>query len=302
MHQRYFLATLFQFLLVNFCLVTPAYARAPDILASIKPIHALTQAITADISNTQLLIHGFQSPHDYYLKPSDRRKISQADIIIFASENIESFLPAISRQNKPNQRIINLSNIKGIQLLEARHQDAEHDHQHHSLDGHIWLSVSNAEIIVSYLADTFARMDAEHAAQYTDNAKKILSRLSQLKARIQNQLNNQHTPRYLMFHDAFQYFEHEFQLSQAQFVTTSPDHISGVRRIQNLKQFIKQNSIQCIFYEPPEIPSIIHTLVDDEAIKILPLDPIGTHIDAGPQLYFTLIEEIASSLHQCMAK
>jgi len=302
MHQRYFLAPLLQILLVSFCMITSVYAKAPDILASIKPIHAITQAITANISETQLLIDGFQSPHDYYLKPSDRRKISKADIIIFASENIESFLPAISRHNKPNQLIINLSKIEDIQLLEARHQDSEHDHQHHSLDGHIWLSVSNAEIIVSYLTDTFSRMDPEHATQYSANAKKLLVRLSQLKTRIQKQLDNQHTPRYMMFHDAFQYFEHEFRLKQAKFVTTSPENISGVRHIQNLKQFIKQKNIQCIFYEPPEIPSIIHTLVEDQAIKILPLDPIGSHLEAGPQLYFTLIEEIASSLHQCMAE
>lgn len=301
MHPRYFLTSLFQFLLASFCLVSNVYAKTPNILVSIKPIHSLTQAITADITEAQLLIQGFQSPHDYYLKPSDRRKISRADIIIFASDNIESFLPAISRQYKAHQSIINLSKITGIQLLKARSQDAQHDH-HDSLDGHIWLSISNAEIMARYLADFFAQQDPAHAAQYNANAQKLLSRLSQLKAQIRTRLKNLHTPRYLMFHDAFQYFEHEFQLSPARYVTTSPEHISGVRRIQSLKQHIKQNNIQCIFYEPPEVPSIIQTLADDQAIKVLPLDPVGAHLDSGPKLYFTLIEEIASKLHECMAK
>ena len=103
-----------------------------------------------------------------------------------------------------------------------------------------------------------------------------------------------------MFHDAFQYFEHEFQLRPARYVTTSPEHISGVRNVQSLKQHIEQNNIQCIFYEPPEIPSIIATLVDDRAIKVLPLDPLGAQLDAGPQLFFNLIEAIANKLYQCM--
>ncbi|MCW8957386.1 MAG: zinc ABC transporter substrate-binding protein [Gammaproteobacteria bacterium] len=302
MHQRYFPTPFFQLLLTCLCLFSTAHAKTPDILVSIKPIHSLTQAITANINDPQLLIQGFQTPHDYYLKPSDRRKISQADIIIFASENIESFLPAINRQSKPNQHIINLSHIKGIQLLEARSQDEQHDHGHHSIDGHIWLSVSNAQIIVRYLADYFAQLDPDHAAQYDANAKTLLLKLEQLKIQTQGQLNSQLTPRYLMFHDAFQYFEHEFQLKQARYVTTSPENISGVRRIQSLKQHIQQNNIRCIFYEPPVVPSIIHTLVGHQAIKILALDPIGSQLDAGPQLYFTLIEEIASSLYRCMEK
>ena len=162
--------------------------------------------------------------------------------------------------------------------------------------------VSNAEIMVRYLADFFAQIDSIHVEQYKANAKQTLARLAKLKAQIQNLLATRHMPRYLMFHDAFQYFEHEFQLSQAQFVTTSPEHISGIRHIQSLKQHIKQNNIQCIFYEPPEIPSIIQTLIDNQPIKILPLDPIGTHLDSGPDLYFTLIMEIARKLSQCMAK
>ena len=302
MNQRYFPIQLIRIVLVCYCLISTVHAKAADILASIKPIHSLAQAITGDISNVDLLIQGFQSPHDYSLKPSDRRRIIQADIIIFASENIESFLPAISKQNKAHQQLINLSKISGIQLLETGAQDLDHGHQHHSIDGHIWLSVSNAEIIVSYLADLFAQQDSSHAAQYNANAKKLLSRLDQLKTRLNNRLSNQHSPRYLMFHDAFRYFEHEFKLKHAQYVTTSPEHISGVRHIRNLKQYIRQNNIQCIFYEPPEIPSIIHTLVDDQPIKVLPLDPIGAHLKAGPELYFTLIEEIASSLYQCLAE
>ncbi|MFW2374602.1 MAG: zinc ABC transporter substrate-binding protein [Gammaproteobacteria bacterium] len=299
MRQRYFATLLFQILLAGLCLLSSAQAKTPDVLATIKPIHSLAQAITEGISDTQLLIEGFQSPHDYYLKPSDRRKIHQADVIIFASENIESFLPAISQQNKTHQRIINLSKIKDIELLPARSQHSEHDH-HHSMDGHIWLSVSNAKIIVKYLVDIFSQMDPDHATHYRANGTQLLSRLSQLKIQIQNRLKYQHTPRYLMFHDAFQYFEHEFQLNPARYVTTSPEHISGVRNVQSLKQHIEQNDIQCIFYEPPEVPSIVSTLVDDRAIKILPLDPVGSQLDAGPQLYFTLIEGIASNLYQCM--
>lgn len=299
MLQRYFAIPNIKLLILVVGSFLSHSAHSLNILTSIKPIHSLTQSITENISNTELLIHGFQSPHDYYLKPSDRRKINQADVIIFASENIESFMPEISETSKPGPLIINLSQLETIQLLEGRSQRSGHDHDHHTVDGHIWLSLSNAEKMIQHLTKLFAQLDPVNSSRYQSNAEKTLSRLQRTRQRIQAQLDRKNKARYLMFHDAFQYFEHDFGLQSAEYVTTSPEHVRGIRHVRYLKQYIENNAIQCIFYEPPEIPPLLHTLIGDHEIKILPLDPTGSYLEPGPELYFQLIEDIADKLHQC---
>ena len=105
---------------------------------------------------------------------------------------------------------------------------------------------------------------------------------------------------FLMFHDAFQYFENEYNLNQAYFVTSTPEHKIGIRQIQNLRYKIKQQKISCVFYEPPQTPKILHTIIDGNDLTVRPLEPLGSHIEAGENLYFELLTNISNQLYNCL--
>ena len=293
--SAFFSALLFPILLYP----TQLNADTPDVLVTLKPLHSLVSALMLDIGEPGLLLDNLQSPHDYSMKPSDRRRINQADIIIYASADIESFIPAI-QNSLPQQKFIKLTNIPGLKLLETRAFDSHAQQHNHHIDGHIWLSIDNAIIISQYLSNEFIKQDPLNSERYRTNSNKQISKLRQLKKDIQQQVLPLRNQAFLMFHDAFQYFENEFQLSSGMFVTTSPDHKPGIRHILKLKQKIQQQNIRCIFYEPPHIPKIIQTLTEGSKIQLIPLEPLGIKYEMGNEQYFKLLSDISYNLYNCL--
>ncbi|MDH5473905.1 MAG: zinc ABC transporter substrate-binding protein [Gammaproteobacteria bacterium] len=278
-----------------------AHAASPRILVTLKPIHSLVSNLTRGISQPELLINGSQSPHDFQMKPSDRRKIANADIIIYVADSIESYLPEISNTFKQQQVIIELAKAPDIHLLKARTTDGHDHHDHHGNDdGHLWLSIENAKAISQHLYNVFSHQDPDHRTLYLDNKTRLLKRLDQLKLTISDKLSTISTKPYLTFHDAFQYFETEFHLTGSHFVTSNPEHISGIQGIHRLKQLIQSEQINCIYYEPPHLPGVIETLKENTSARSLPLDPVGTQFPADENLYFEVLNTISNQLHDCL--
>ena len=286
-------------------LLTTSVANADTlkIIVTIKPIHSLVSNLTHGITTPQLLIDGLQSPHDYTLKPSERRSISQADLVIYTSAQIEGFIEKL-KDSDNNQGFIELITIPGIHTLESR---SLHGHDHdpadqHTLDGHIWLSVNNAKAITNYLFEQLSQKDNNNVAIYSANRDRLLKKLDRLQKTIMNKLTPISNKAFIQFHDAFQYFEDEFGLTSSLYVTSSPEHQSGIRQLRNLKQQIKEQNIRCVFYEPPHIPGILRSLTENTNARTLPLEPVGSQLAAGEDLYFNLINNIANQLEECLGR
>jgi len=295
---KLFIATFFSLLI--FISPLQVYAAAPEILVTLKPLHSLVTALTLNITEPELLFDNLQSPHDYAMKPSDRRRISRADIIIYASPEIESFMPAL-QSSLSHKKIISLTNITGINLLKARAFDF-HDskkNRHHT-DGHIWLSIDNAIVISRYLSEEFIKQDKGNAEKYRSNNSHLIAKLKQLKKELQQQMQPVSRQPFLIFHDAFQYFENDFKLTAGLFVTTSPEHKVGIRHIRDLKKKIQQQNIRCVFYEPPNIPEIIQTITENQQVQLIPLEPLGIKYQADHKQYFKLLTGISNKLYHCL--
>jgi zinc transport system substrate-binding protein len=276
------------------------HADAPKVLVTLKPLHSIVSALTLNITKPELLLDNRQSPHNFTIKPSDRRRLNQADFIIYASPDIESFMPAI-QSSLSHQKIITLTDMAGIHLLTARTFDShEHSHTRHHTDGHLWLSIDNAITISQHLSNEFIKQDADNTEKYRSNNKLLIAKLKQLKSDIQQQMQPLSKQPFLMFHDAFQYFEDDFNLTAGLFVTTTPEHKAGIRHIAALKQKVQQQNIHCIFYEPPHIPKIIQTISEDQQVRLIPLEPLGLKFQPGPEQYFSLLNNISNKLYNCL--
>lgn len=282
----------------------PASAKNNSIVVSIKPLHSLVSGLTQGISQPHLLLHAGQSPHDYQMRPSERRLIQQASLIIIASPEIESFISNIKPESS-NQQLIALSAIPGIKTLPARTLDHGHDHgqqSHGNIDGHLWLSIDNAIIFLQHLGQVLAEQDPANGSRYIQNRERLVTQLRELKQALEIQLKPVRDEAFITFHDAFQYFETEFNLHHSLFVTINPEQKPGIRQIHYLKQQIQQQQIQCIFYEPPHVPRIISTLSEDQTMQVLPLDPLGNDLNPGTELYSQLMTNTAKQLVHCLTK
>jgi zinc transport system substrate-binding protein len=176
-----------------------------------------------------------------------------------------------------------------------KHDD--HGHHHGEFDSHIWLDPINAKEIVSIIADELSLIDPSNKSKYIENAKNTATQLDNLIKETEKTLDKDIS--YVVFHDAYQYFEERFNVSASGALTLNTDVLPGARQIMNIRELIEDKNISCILSEPQFNPKIIETIAEDTNIKTGVLDPLGVTIPSGKDQYFLLIDDLAASLEKC---
>ena len=178
------------------------------------------------------------------------------------------------------------------------HGHNDHDgHNHGEFDAHIWLDPSNAIKMVLEISHELSEADPDNAAKYEQNENKTIASLNNLIDEINSSIPKDAS--YVVFHDAYQYFENRFGVSSAGALTLNPDVLPGAKQIDAIQDLIQDKNIKCIFSEPQYNPKIIETLAADMKISTGIMDPLGAFIDQGPEMYQNLILDIANSLKDC---
>jgi zinc transport system substrate-binding protein len=282
-----------------------------SVVVTIKPIHSLAVAVMEGAGTPTLLLKGASSPHAYALRPSEARSLSTADIIIRVSDNLESFLDKPLASLSAHAKVITLSDSPGIKLLPVResgtfepHDHGDHDagagHAHEEHDAHLWLSPDNAAAIADQLAAVFAKAEPDHAALFKANAAKLKQRLAALDAELARAVAPVKGKTFIVFHDAYQYFEQHFGLEAAGSITISPERQPGAARLKAIRAKIAGARTACVFSEPQFEPKLVGTVIEGTGARTGVLDPIGAAIPEGQDQYFQLMTGLAKDLNRCL--
>jgi zinc transport system substrate-binding protein len=301
--MKHLLASIFALLIA---LPAQAASAPPKVLASIKPIHSIVAAVMGDTGKPELLIGGGASPHSYALKPSDARKIASADAIFWVGPVLETFLQRPFATLAPKARVVALSEAQGVLRVPARRgglwqAQGDHPDKLGGIDGHLWLDPRNAAAMAHAVAHVLGAIDRQRAATYLANADAFEARMQHLDIQLARELAPVRPKAYIVFHDAFHYFELRYSLSPAGAVTVAADRPVGARRIGDLRRAIKQAQAICVFSTPQYPPKLVASLTEATDARVGVLDDIGADIPAGPALYETLMRRIAGSLVACLA-
>lgn len=313
--------------------VTPAVAdKAPKVVASINPIHSLVAGVMEGVGKPTLLVQGGASPHMAALRPSEARALRQADLIFWVGEDLESFLPkALKARGKKGG--VKLSTVEGVQLLKIRaggaweghdhgheehhdhgkkheHGHAEKEHHGHAEKGHddhageydlhLWLDPANAKAMVRAIAAALAKADAANAARYRSNAGSVVARLDALDAELRNSLTSVRKKSFVVFHDAYQYFEKRYGLNAVGSVTLSPEVRPGAKRLHEIRSKLLRNKVACVFSEPQFESKLVQTVVRGTQARTGVLDPLGADLPQGLLAYDNLLRNLASSMIACL--
>jgi len=182
---------------------------------------------------------------------------------------------------------------------EHEHEE-EHGHAHGEGDMHFWLDPRNARLMVSHIADTLSAADPENAASYAANAEAELARLTDLETELAATLAPVADKPFIVFHDAYQYFEARFGLSVAGTITVSPEAMPGAARIDELRGKVAELGATCVFAEPNFEPAVVATIVEGTPARSGTLDPEGSALAEGPDLYHQLLRGLADGLVECL--
>ena len=185
------------------------------------------------------------------------------------------------------------------------HKKDDHGHDDHGHDGtdpHVWLDPINAKALVHEIEEALTESDPANAAAYEANAETMMSRLDDLVTEIDAVLEPVKGRGYVVFHDAYQYFEARFGVSAVGSITVSPEVLPGAERVAKLQDKVRDLGATCVFSEPQFEPKLVVTITENTNAGTGVLDPLGTSINDGPDLYFTLIRNMAASLKNCLLK
>ena len=290
----------------------PALAEVPRVVATTKPVHSLVAAVMGDLGTPDLIVKGAASPHTYSLRPSDAANLEAADVVFWTGHGLELFLEDSIETLAPNATIVALSANPAIELLPVRqggafepHDDgdeAEHHDDHGEKDMHFWLDPVNATFMVSQIADTLSAADPAHTDTYFANARAEVARLQKLIADTGAKLAPVKDKPFIVFHDAYQYFERRFGLSVAGSITITPDTLPGAQRIGALHAKVAAAGAACVFAEPQFEPAVVNTIIEGTPAKAGTLDPEGAGLTESPDLYAELITGLADSLVACLGQ
>ena len=316
----------------TFLLTSTAVATADvKVVASIKPVHSLVASVMQGVSEPSLLVKGAGSPHTYSLKPSQAKELQAADIVFWMSHDLEAFLENSIESIAKNAKAVSLMDSHGLMKLNFReggafdahdheqddhgddkhddhghdkhddHGDDKHDdHGHDEVDPHVWLDPQNAKSLVHEIEEHLAEIDPSNAAKYEANAKAVMKKLDALTKEIEADLKPIRERGYVVFHDAYQYFEKRFGISAVGSITVSPEVLPGAERVSELRDKVKSLNASCVFSEPQFEPKLVKTITENTDAGTGVLDPLGANIKDGPELYFTLIRNMAKSLKDCL--
>jgi zinc transport system substrate-binding protein len=302
--QTYLLTLVF----LVFFLISTANADV-KVVTSIKPIHSLVSYIMDGVGKPDVIVDGYNSPHNFSLKPSHAKMLENADLVIWVGEDLETFLEKPLNTIAKKAKTIEIMDLKEIKKLAFReknifeeHDDhKEHDdhegHAHGEHDPHVWLDPINAKLIIKEVTKQLVQLDGKNSSAYKSNSKKALTEMDNLIQNIQKDLNKD--LRFVVFHDAYQYFENRFGIQVLGALTVNTDVMPGAEQLSEIREVIEHEKVNCLFSEPQFNPAIIKSIAKDTNVKIGILDPLGAKLDKGKNLYFNLLKDMSSSFKGC---
>ena len=304
------LSTLLKILLSFSFLISYSSLNAEiKVVTTIKPIHSLVAGVMDGLGSPSLIVDGSNSPHNFSLKPSHAKMIEDAEIIFWVGEDLETFMikPLESIANNATKvSFMDLDSIiklkfKEENILEVEGYDDDHDdHDDHAdgeFDAHIWLDPKNAIEIVNEIAKTLSLKDPNKKNVYYSNAEKLNHSLNELIEKINLSINKD--ARFIVFHDAYQYFEKRFDVSSAGALILNEEALPSAKKVSEIHKIIKKQNINCIISEPQFNPNIIKSIAQDSSILTRSFDPLGSSFDTNKNLYFEMILSLSNSLKDC---
>ncbi len=308
-----------------------AAAEPPEVIASIKPIHSLAAAVMAGIGTPELLVEGAASPHSYAMRPSDAARLNDARVVFWIGPALETFLVKPIGSLAGDAAVLELEEIPGLVLLPLReggvwaphahdgeahaHEDEAHAHEEHAaeeqedevhahaagaIDAHLWLDPANARTIAAAMAETLAVADPANAAAYRANAATLAARIDALDGELAARLAPVRERPFIVFHDAYQYFEAHYGLAAAGSIMVSPDQPPGARRLSEIRATIAARGAACVFREPQIEPALIELVTEGSGARQGELDPEAAALTPGAELYFEMMRGLARSIAECL--
>ena len=306
-----------------------ALAEAPNVAVDIAPVHSLVARVMDGVGTPDLIIQSGASPHEYSLRPSEASSLQNADLVFWIGEDLTPWLEETIETLAPDAAVTALLESDGTMELEFResasfeahdhddhaeeegHDDHDdHDkhaeegghegHDHGAHDPHAWLSPNNAANWLNVIAAQLSAADPENAGTYFANAAVGRAEIKVLMAEVNATLDPVRGGQFVVFHDAYQYFETDFDFPASGAISVGDASDPSPARIAEIQARVADEGIECVLAEPQFNSGLVATVMDGSDANTGVIDPLGSDLELGAALYPQLITNMATALVSCL--
>jgi zinc transport system substrate-binding protein len=296
---------------VSALLTLPAQA---NVVASLKPVGFIAAAIADGVTPVEVLLPDGASEHDYALRPSDAKRLKNADLVVWVGPEMEAFM-AKSAAELPAQKNLAMVNIDGVKPLlisggededehtaeKSEEQDADAHHHHHGeFNMHLWLSPEIARKTAVAIHGKLLELMPQDKAKLDANLQQFEVALADTDKRVSAQLAPVRNKGYFVFHDAYTYFEKQYGLSPTGHFTVNPEIQPGAQRLHQIRTQLVEQKAVCVFAEPQFRPAVIDAVARGTQVRKGTLDPLGTDISLAKDSYVKFLSQLSSQYESCL--
>ncbi len=300
-------------------------AQADTVMASVKPLSLITAELLANVAEVDTLLPDGASPHDFALRPSDRKRLNNTELLIWVGPEIEPYL----------EKVIDASGVEHVAMLEEHgnddhkghyheeehdheeehHKDHEHEEDHHDAheahddhEGHDhagfhpWLDIEAVEHFAEELSVELQHHFPNHADQIKQNEDTFLASLQQFEINAKKQLEPVHENGFLVFHDAYDGFVNHFDLNQVGYFTVSPELKPGAKHLAELREKLEHSGVSCVFKEPQFTPALIDSITRGFDVHVGELDPLASDVALARGAYVKYMQGLVDEFSECLAQ
>jgi zinc transport system substrate-binding protein len=313
--------------LATLLLSTSALA-APKVIASIVPVHSIVASVMGETGNPELLLSGKNSEHTASLSPQQLSELAKADLVFMIGTGLEHKLVQISGSDAVGGKtFVSLSESAGIKTLPVRqggtfevheeHEGEEHEGEEHEaeeegeehddhdeailkFDPHVWLDPENAKAMTNAVAANLSKVDPDNAKIYEANAAAYVASLDEIASQIGADTKPLQSKPFVVFHDAYQYFEKRFGLTAVGSISDVSASAPSAKRLNEIRRKLEETKAICVFREPQFDAKYVTVVLEGSQAKQGVLDPMGYDITPGPRAYAELLTRLAKDAGDCL--
>ncbi|MCT2344057.1 metal ABC transporter solute-binding protein, Zn/Mn family [Bacillales bacterium AN1005] len=272
------------------------------IMTTFYPMYEFTKNIAGDKADVELLIPSTIEPHDWEPTPKDIGNIQKADLFVYNSDDMETWVSDITASiDSSDVSVVEAS--KGIKLIEedeeAEESEEEHEHEHehehsHQADPHVWLSPVLAQQEVQTITDALVKVDPDNKAYYEKESSKYIEKLKALDEEYKTELKGITSNEFITQHTAFSYLAKEYGLVQVPIAGISPDEEPSAAKLAELKKFAEEHKINVIYFEELTSSKVAETLANElgaDTEVLNALEGLSDEQQKAGEDYITVMEE-----------
>lgn len=291
-----------------------------QIVATLFPQYDFAKHIVGNKADVKLLLNSGVETHNYEPTAKDMVAIlDDSDMFLFTGSELEPWTEKIVKNlDETDCDVVDISkniNLITIEEFEKKHlnseivfdeehnhegQDFDNGHSHSEIyDAHIWLSPTNACIMIDNILEAICKADQKNAEYYKTNAESYKKEITELNSECKEIVANASRNEIAVGGEfAYSYFVEEYGINFVSVYTNCGEgEDPSIAKVKSVIDYINNHNIPVVYYEELSEGTVAKMIAEET--KAEPLVLYSIH-NANPQTdtYVSLMEKNLENLRK----